>query len=103
MGGMRTLQVLLENPVPLSELRRYVASAPGYQTLRTWARRGVKIKAGPRSGERFTLDYYHQGGTLMTSVEAYFRFLEAINSESRPRKDDHAEEIARQEVDGSRA
>lgn len=80
---MRTFDILLENPVPLSELRRHIADIPTYRTLYEWCRTGVQVKAGPRKGTLVTMDFYHRGGEIVTSVEAYFRFQRAVNGDDQ--------------------
>ena len=85
---MRTFSVLLENPVPLSDLRRHIADLPTYDTMYKWCKRGVHVRAGPRKGTLVTMDHYNRGGEVVTSVEAYFRFQRAVNGDDQDAQND---------------
>lgn len=80
---MRTFDVLLESPVPLGDLRQHIADLPSYNTMYQWCIRGVRVKAGPRKGKLVTMDFYHRGGEIVTSTEAYFRFQRAVNGDDQ--------------------
>lgn len=87
---MRTFAILTEDPIALGDLRKHVKRPPTYSVLWKWCRRGIQVKAGPHCGQRVTLDYYSMGGTPVTSVEAYYRFLRAVNGEEKKSAEDPA-------------
>jgi hypothetical protein len=87
---MNTMRVLDEDPIPLASLRAQISNPPKYRRLHRWVWFGLLIKAGPRRGERVTLDHCFQGGTLVTSLKAYRRFLKAVNGKRQKRKPNHA-------------
>ncbi len=64
---------------PLSELGRLLPPKPSYQKLWNWCRRG---RSHPYNHRRLVrMESIEEAGGLASSVEAYWRFIEALNGE----------------------
>lgn len=76
---MRNKRVLDETIVMFSEGRTKLARPTAYRTLYQWSKSGVKC---PSSGKMVSLEWYHWGRALVTSVEAVERFMGKVAGES---------------------
>ena len=74
---MVSTQVLNETVVPFSRKKSSYRFHPGYNTMRNWAKRGLKDP----DGKAVTLEWCHLGGTPVTSIEALVRFHKLHNGE----------------------
>lgn len=64
---------------PLSQLCRLLPPKPNYQMLWTWCKRG---RTHPYDRRRIVkMEAIEEAGGLASSVEAYWRFIEALNGE----------------------
>lgn len=68
---------LVEQVMPLSELRRHLPTKPHYQTLLEWCKLGRKNQV---TGQRVRLEHVQLPSGQASSLEAYLRFIQRLNA-----------------------
>ena len=68
---------LQENVLPLRQLRRQLPGKPAYQTLLEWCTKGRKNRL---TGRRETMEKLRLPPGYHSSLEAYLRFIDRLNS-----------------------
>lgn len=72
-----TIDPLRETLMPLTQLRRHLPGKPAYPTLLGWCRAG---RVNRLTGKRIFLEQIRLPSGMHSSLEAYLRFLNKLNS-----------------------